>query len=102
MQASSSAPGSRPSAAGRCPTSRMEKLPADKQPALRGMPMPADANQNGDLFGGWIMAQGDVAGGPLAGGIGRGRIATGAVTAMLFQQPRQLGDLLSFSVAHVA
>ena len=41
----------------------MEKLPAGKQPALRVMPMPADANQNGDIFGGWIMAQVDVAGG---------------------------------------
>ena len=41
----------------------MDKLPEGKQPALRVMPMPADANQNGDIFGGWIMAQVDIAGG---------------------------------------
>ena len=41
----------------------MEKLPEGKQPALRVMPMPADANQNGDIFGGWIMSQVDIAGG---------------------------------------
>ena len=39
-------------------------LPAGKIPALRVVPMPADSNQNGDIFGGWIMAQVDVAGGP--------------------------------------
>ncbi len=38
----------------------MERLPAGKQPALRVMPMPADSNQNGDIFGGWIMAQVDI------------------------------------------
>jgi len=54
-------------------------LPAGKQPALRVMPMPADANQNGDIFGGWIMAQVDVAGGTVAGKIARGRVATVAV-----------------------
>ena len=43
----------------------MEKLPA-KQPALRVLPMPADANQNGDIFGGWIMSQVDIAGGVVA------------------------------------
>jgi len=76
----------------------MEKLPADKQPALRVMPMPADANQNGDIFGGWIMAQVDVAGGTLAGRIARGRIATVAVKEFVFKQPVQIGDLLSFYV----
>ncbi len=62
------------------------------------MPMPADANQNGDIFGGWIMAQVDIAGGTLAGRLARGRIATVAVNSFLFKQPVQIGDLLSFYV----
>ena len=73
----------------------MEKLPADKQPALRVMPMPADANQNGDIFGGWIMAQVDVAGGTVAGRVARGRVATVAVNSFTFKQPVQIGDVLS-------
>ena len=73
----------------------MEKLP-EKQPSLRVMPMPADANQNGDIFGGWIMAQVDIAGGTLAGRIARGRIATVAVKEFVFKHPVQIGDLLSF------
>jgi acyl-CoA thioesterase YciA len=73
----------------------MDRLP-DKQPALRVMPMPADANQNGDIFGGWIMAQVDVAGGTAAGRVARGRIATVAVKEFVFKQPVLIGDLLSF------
>src|SRR5260221_11155377 len=76
----------------------MEKLPEHRQPALRVMPMPADANQNGDIFGGWIMAQVDVAGGTLAGRIARGRIATVAVKEFVFKQPGQIGGLVSFYV----
>ena len=76
----------------------MEKLPEGKQPALRVMPMPADENQNGDIFGGWIMAQVDVAGGTMAGRIARGRVATVAVKEFVFKQPVQIGDLLSFYV----
>ena len=75
----------------------MDALPP-KQPALRVMPMPADANQNGDIFGGWIMAQVDIAGGTLAGRLARGRIATVPVNSFLFKQPVQVGDLLSFYV----
>jgi acyl-CoA thioesterase YciA len=73
-----------------------ESLPAGKQPALRVMPMPADANQNGDIFGGWIMSQVDIAGGTLAGRIARGRVATVAVKEFVFKQPVQIGDVLSF------
>ena len=62
------------------------------------MPMPADANQNGDIFGGWIMAQVDIAGGTVAGRLARGRVATVAVNSFLFKQPVQIGDLLSFYV----
>ena len=76
----------------------MEKLPADKQPALRVMPMPADANQNGDIFGGWIMSQVDIAGGNVAARLARGRVATVAVKEFVFKQPVQIGDLLSFYV----
>jgi acyl-CoA thioesterase YciA len=76
----------------------MDSLPKEKQPALRVMPMPADANQNGDIFGGWIMAQVDIAGGTAAGRIARGRVATVAVKEFVFKQPVQVGDLLSFYV----
>jgi acyl-CoA thioesterase YciA len=71
-------------------------LPAGKSPALRVMPMPADANQNGDIFGGWIMSHVDIAGGTVAGRVARGRVATVAVNQFLFKQPVQIGDLLSF------
>ena len=62
------------------------------------MPMPADANQNGDIFGGWVMAQVDIAGGTVAARIARGRVATVAVKEFVFKQPVQIGDLLSFYV----
>lgn len=74
----------------------MEKLPQDRAPALRVVPMPADANQNGDIFGGWIMAQVDIAGGTVAGRLARGRVATVAVKEFVFKQPVQIGDVLSF------
>jgi len=73
-----------------------ESLPAGKAPALRVMPMPADANQNGDIFGGWIMAQVDIAGGIAAGRVARGRITTVAVNSFQFKQPVLIGDVLSF------
>jgi acyl-CoA thioesterase YciA len=76
----------------------MEKLPEGRQPALRVMPMPADANQNGDIFGGWIMSQVDIAGGTVAGRIARGRVVTVAVKEFVFKQPVQIGDVLSFYV----
>jgi acyl-CoA thioesterase YciA len=72
-----------------------DKLPEDKQPALRVVPMPADANQNGDIFGGWIRSQVDIAGGMRAGRIARGRVATVAVNSFVFKQPVQIGDVLS-------
>src|SRR3989338_953204 len=72
------------------------KLPEGKEPVLRVMPMPADANHHGDIFGGWIMSQVDIAGGVLAGRRARGRVATVAVNSFQFKQPVQIGDLLSF------
>jgi acyl-CoA thioesterase YciA len=71
-------------------------LPEGRQPALRVMPMPADANQHGDIFGGWIMAQVDIAGATVAIRIARGRVATVAVREFVFKQPVEVGDLLSF------
>jgi len=70
-------------------------LPPD-MPALRVMPMPADANIHGDVFGGWIMAQVDIAGAIPAARRANGRVATIAVTSFLFKNPVFVGDLLSF------
>jgi acyl-CoA thioesterase YciA len=71
-------------------------LPEGKEPVLRVVPMPADANQHGDIFGGWIMAQVDIAGGVMAARHARGRVATIAVNAFQFKQPVFIGDVLSF------
>jgi acyl-CoA thioesterase YciA len=71
-------------------------LPKGRILSLRVMPMPADANQHGDIFGGWIMAQVDVAGAVIASRRARGRVATVAVNSFLFKHPVFIGDLLSF------
>jgi acyl-CoA thioesterase YciA len=71
-------------------------LPNDRQLVMRVMPMPADANGNGDIFGGWIMAQVDLAGAVLPARIAKGRLATVAVNQFIFKQPVSIGDLLSF------
>lgn len=63
---------------------------------LRVVPMPADVNANGDIFGGWLMAQADVAGAILPARLARGRIATVAVNQFLFKQPVSVGDVVSF------
>jgi len=60
------------------------------------MPMPKDANLHGDVFGGWIMAQVDIAGAVPARRRAGGRVATVAVNAFVFKQPVFVGDLLSF------
>ena len=72
------------------------QLPDDRQLVMRTMPLPADANANGDIFGGWIMAQVDLAGAVLPARIAKGRIATVAVNQFVFKQPVSIGDLLSF------
>src|SRR5450755_2749105 len=72
------------------------RLPDDRQLVMRTMPMPADSNANGDIFGGWIMAQVDLAGAVLPARIAKGRIATVAVNEFVFKQPVSIGDLLSF------
>jgi acyl-CoA thioesterase YciA len=70
-------------------------LPTDMDLVMRVMPMPADANGNGDIFGGWIMAQVDLAGSVLPNRIAKGRIATVAVNQFVFKQAVSIGDLLS-------
>ena len=68
----------------------------DRHPTLRVVPMPADVNQNGDIFGGWIMAQVDIAGSIPASRRAGGRITTVAVNSFVFKQPVLIGDLVSF------
>ena len=63
---------------------------------LRTLAMPADANAAGDIFGGWVMAQVDLAGGVLPARLIVGKCATVAVNEFIFKQPVRVGDLLSF------
>ena len=75
-------------------------LPSDKELVLKVIPMPADTNGNGDIFGGWVMAQVDLAGSVIPARIVRGRMATVAVNQFIFKQPVRVGDICSF-FAHV-
>ena len=72
-------------------------------PTLRVVPMPADLNQNGDVFGGWVMAQVDVAGAIPAMRRARGRVATVSVNSFVFKQPVSVGDIVSLfaEIVHV-
>lgn len=65
------------------------------EPALRAIAMPADANPSGDIFGGWLLAQMDLAGGSVAMQRADGRVATVAITGMSFHQPVFVGDEVS-------
>ena len=71
------------------------RLPTGKEPTLRLVPMPADSNSNGDIFGGWVMSQVDIAGSIPAIRRARGRVATVAVNSFVFKQPVFVGDLVS-------
>ena len=71
-------------------------LPTDQELVLKVVPMPADVNANGDIFGGWVMAQVDIAGSVLPARVVRGRMATVAVNEFIFKQPVRVGDILSF------
>ncbi|MGG7056507.1 acyl-CoA thioesterase [Nitrosomonas sp. ANs5] len=71
-------------------------LPSDQEPILRTVPMPSDTNHAGDIFGGWIMAQVDLAGSIPAIRRARGRVATVAVNSFVFKHPVLVGDLVSF------
>ena len=77
-------------------TTHDNALPEGKMPVLRMLPMPADANVYGDVFGGWIMSQVDIAGSLPATRRANGRVATIAVNSFLFKNPVFVGDLLSF------
>ena len=72
----------------------MDQRP-DEQPAIRVTAMPADANFNGDIFGGWIMSWMDLAAGNVASRRARGRAVTAAIDAVSFHHPVHIGDELS-------
>ena len=78
------------------PRPHAEHLPTDQELVLKVIPMPADCNANGDIFGGWVMAQVDLAGAVLPARHARGRFATVAVNEFIFKQPVRVGDILSF------
>lgn len=67
-------------------------MPPAGEPTLRTLAMPADTNPSGDIFGGWLLAQMDLAGGLAAGRAAKGRVATVAVDAMTFVRPVKVGD----------
>jgi acyl-CoA thioesterase YciA len=71
-------------------------FPAGREPTLRVVPMPSDANYTGDIFGGWIMSQVDIAGSIPAIELAKGRVATVAVNSFVFKQPVMIGDVVSF------
>jgi len=75
--------------------SEIEGPPKGVEPALRTLAMPGDANPNGDIFGGWVLSQMDLAGAVPAVRRAQGRVATVAVDAMRFHRPIFIGDLVS-------
>jgi acyl-CoA thioesterase YciA len=70
--------------------------PHDHVLVLKVIPLPGDANANGDIFGGWVMAQVDLAGSVLPARYAQGRMATVSVNQFIFKQPVRVGDILSF------
>lgn len=89
---SSAPPGQTPTA----PNALHVQLPTDKELVLKVIPMPRDCNANGDIFGGWVMAQVDLAGAVVPARHVAGRMATVAVNQFVFKQPVRVGDILSF------
>ncbi len=73
----------------------MPDAPPSSSPTIRTIAMPADTNPAGDIFGGWLMSQMDLAAGNLAAHTARGRAATIAVEGMRFHQPVKVGDEVS-------
>ncbi len=71
-------------------------LPANRMPTMRVIPMPADTNANGTIFGGWVMAQVDLAASVPASERAKGRVVTVAVNSFVFKEPVFVGDLVSF------
>ena len=78
------------------PSSAPIQPPSDEELVLKVIPMPADCNANGDSFGGWVMAQVDLAGSVIPARYADGRMATVAVNEFIFKQPVRVGDILSF------
>jgi acyl-CoA thioesterase YciA len=72
----------------------IDRLP-DTDPALRAIAMPADANPHGDIFGGWLLSQMDLAGTTVATRRAKGRVVTVAITAMTFHRPVFIGDVVT-------
>ena len=70
-------------------------LPTNKQPSIRVLAMPADTNSAGDIFGGWLMSQVDIAGSILGHRVTNGRVVTVAVNNFQFIKPVFVGDLVS-------
>ena len=70
--------------------------PSQGELVMKVIPMPSDVNANGDIFGGWVMAQVDLAGSVLPARHVKGRMATVAVNEFVFKQPVRVGDILSF------
>ena len=77
------------------------EAPPSGMPMIRTVAMPADANANGDIFGGWLMSQMDLAGGNLATRLSHGRCVTVSVDAMSFLRPVKIGDEVSVFCALV-
>lgn len=75
--------------------SAIMELPKDKQPTTRMAARPADTNAAGDIFGGWIMSQVDIAGSIAAYRRAKGRVVTVAVNEFQFHKPVFVGDLIS-------
>lgn len=67
----------------------------DRRVTIRTVPQPSDLNKNGNIFGGWVLSQMDIAGGDVAGRRARGPVATIAVEAMKFHRPIEVGDVVS-------
>lgn len=78
------------------PSAAALQPPSDEELVLKVIPMPGDSNANGDIFGGWVMAQVDLAGSVIPARYAGGRIATVAVNEFIFKQPVRVGDILSF------
>lgn len=74
----------------------MTRLPENEQPVLRIVPMPADTNAHGTIFGGWVMAQVDIAGSIPAWDRAQGPVVTVAVNSFVFREPVFVGDIVSF------
>ena len=89
----SDSPSTRPAATG---GAEKVQLPTDQELVLKVIPMPRDCNANGDIFGGWVMAQVDLAGAVVPARHAGGRMTTVAVNEFVFKHPVRVGDILSF------